>query len=118
MKAANPPLLDSLDYLRIEQVLDLVRFERKRQIDAHGREESREHGAGDRTWAEMLKAQANENRRARGMGAITWRHVLLSNFYAAMVPSDPEQVKTGIVKLAATCLAMIEDLDNGIARGR
>lgn len=111
MKAANPPLLDSLDYLRIEQVLDRVRFERKRQIDAHGREESREHGAGDRSWADMLKGQAAENRRAREHGAITWRHILLSNFYAAMVPSDPKEVQAGIVKLAATCLAMIEDLE-------
>lgn len=115
MKAANPPLLDSLDYLRIEQALDVVRLARKRHMDLHGREESREAGTGGPGWFELLKRQADENRRARGMGEITWRHVLLSNVYVAMTKSDPTELRERLAELAATCLAMIEDLDR---RGR
>lgn len=111
MKAANPPLIDTLDYIRIEQSLDPIRSARKRALELHGRQESREMGTGDRAWFQMLKAQANENRRARDHGAITWRHILLSNFYAAMTKSDPKELRERISELAATCLAMIEDID-------
>lgn len=109
--AVNPPAADFFDFLRIEKVLDYVRLARKAQIDEYGEGEHFPTGTGHEHWATLLAEQKTENVRARQAGQLSWRHLLLEDFYSAMTETNVEILKVKIAELGATCLGFLEQLE-------
>lgn len=91
------------------EVLD----ERARQ-DAKWGEQNHADGTG-RYGGITAEAQAQMARRACDIafkeGTGSWRHILLEEVYEALAETDPQQLRTELIQVAAVAVAWVEAID-------
>lgn len=112
-KAATATIVETYEFLAIEQALDLVRLTRQTQLHTFGESEDWDDGTGSAEFAELYGHQRKKNTRARNMGELTWRDVILSDVWAALAEPHPDILRAKVANLAATALAWVEALEQG-----
>lgn len=96
-----------------------VDTERQRQIVKFGKQQHPDGtGPGITSWAPLMNSdQAATSARTRcqnaaARGDLTWRHILAEEVAEAFAESDPDELRTELVQVAAVCAAWIADLDS------
>lgn len=64
-------------------------------------------------WSIEVVVWRNYCDEAAAQGRLTWRHILLEEFYEALAEEDPAKCRAELVQLAAVCVRTIEDIDRG-----
>ena len=84
--------------------------EREMQNDKWG-----EQNHPDGTGLEHDRLMADSSRRAckaaANDGTVTWRHILVEEFYEAMAEADPSNLRTELIQIAAVAVAWVEAID-------
>lgn len=109
--ASDPNIVETYEFLAVEQALDRVRLARKAQMHSFGQGELWDDGTGSADFAQLYGQQRRENTRARNMGELTWRHVILADMFSALAEGNPDVLRAKVANLAATAIAWVEALE-------
>lgn len=107
----DPDIVETYEFLAIEQALDRVRLARKAQMHHFGQGELWDDGTGSAEFAQLYGEQRRENTRARNMGQLTWRHVIMADVFSALAEPNPDVLRAKVANLAATAIAWVEALE-------
>jgi len=98
----------------ITRALELVRWERYRQVEKWGDDLTSDHrdGTGLRGDRDMaLDAQHWTDWLARVPGRVTWRAILEEEVAEAYAETDPEKLRAELVQVAAVAVKWVEAID-------
>lgn len=101
----------------IQEVLNEVFQERVRQ-DAKWGEQNHPNGTSIAIFKNMADEFRKECDKAHREGTLTWRHIMLEEFYEALAEEDPSALRKELVQTIAVGTGWIEAIDRAKLRGK